>query len=83
MTDKEILIMMTTKCADLERKLAERNRAHIEIHQDYNKKYNECEDLERQLEEAREENAELLIKLKAYKEEALKVSKNLRFKMLD
>ncbi len=41
------------------------------------------DDLERQLEEAREENAELLIKLKAYKEEALKVSKNLRFKMLD
>jgi hypothetical protein len=47
-------------CAEnLERQLADRNRSHIELHKDYNKKYNECEDLQRQLAEAREENKKL------------------------
>ena len=45
---------------DLGRQLEERNKAHIELHQDYNKKYNECKDLERQLEEAREDELSFL-----------------------
>ena len=41
-----------------------------------------CEDLERQLAEAREENTELIIKLKAHKKEALTISENIKFREL-
>ena len=39
------------KIKNLERQLAERNQSHLELHQDYNSKYNECEELKIQLEE--------------------------------
>lgn len=62
-----------SKEEDLERQLKERNRAHIELHQDYNKKYNECKDLERQL-EGHKKLVSLMVELKAEKDKLGKLT---------